>query len=75
MRRRSWLHSKLIRRELGWADEVVGLNSIRIWVELADFQIHANRLFAGFESFLGICVASGRRMTQSLAPWENSPDG
>lgn len=37
-------NSELIRRELGWAHEVVGLNSVRIWVELADFQINADRL-------------------------------
>lgn len=47
--------TELIRRELGWASDVVGLNSVRIWVELADFQIDPDRLFANFESFLDVC--------------------
>jgi hypothetical protein len=39
----------LIRRELGWARDVAGLNSVRVWIDLADFQINADRLHANFE--------------------------
>src|ERR1700754_1848799 len=35
----------LLRRELGWASEVVRLNCVRIWVQLADFEIDADRLY------------------------------
>lgn len=52
-------NSELIQRELGWAREVVGLNAVRIWVELADFQIDSGQLFANFENFLQICDKNG----------------
>ena len=48
-------NTKLIRRELGWAHDVVGLNCVRVWVELADFQINASQLLTNFENFLNIC--------------------
>ena len=48
-------NTELIRRELGWAHDVVGLNCVRVWVELADFQINASQLLTNFESFLNIC--------------------
>ncbi len=57
----------LLRRELGWASEVVGLNCVRIWVQLAEFEIDADRLYASFESFLGICHENGIRVLPVLS--------
>ena len=51
-------NTELIRRELGWAREIVGLNCVRIWVELADFQLNPNLLYTNFDHFLGICDAN-----------------
>src|ERR1700753_1400847 len=49
----------LIRRELGWASEVAGLNCVRLWVDFAEFEIDADKLYANFESFLNICHENG----------------
>jgi hypothetical protein len=57
----SILHSpnkELIRREIGWARNVVGLNSVRVWVDLADYQINEEQVLTNFESFLGTCDAN-----------------
>jgi len=48
-------NDELIRRELGWARDVAGLNSMRVWVQLAEFQIDPDRLYANFEKFLDAC--------------------
>ena len=48
-------NEELIRREIGWARDVVGLNSVRVWVDLADYQIAAENVMRNFESFLTIC--------------------
>lgn len=48
-------NEQLIRREIGWARDVVGLNSVRVWISLADYQIASHEVMQNFESFLGIC--------------------
>ena len=48
-------NEELIRRELGWARDVAGLNCVRVWIDLADFQINADQLHANFEKFLKAC--------------------
>jgi len=48
-------NDELIHRELGWARDVAGLNSMRVWVQLAEFQIDPDRLYANFEKFLDAC--------------------
>lgn len=45
----------LIKREIGWARDVVGLNSVRVWIDFADYQIAPEEVMRNFESFLGIC--------------------
>lgn len=45
----------LIRREIGWARNVVGLNSVRVWIDLADYQTDAEVVMTNFENFLRIC--------------------
>ena len=45
----------LIRRELGWARDVVGLNSVRVFIGLADYQIDQQATLSNFDSFLKIC--------------------
>lgn len=45
----------LIRRELGWARDVVGLNSVRLWIGFADNQTDQEEAFKNFDSFLRIC--------------------
>src|SRR5580704_15101725 len=32
-------NEELIRREIGWARDVVGLNSVRVWIGLAEYQM------------------------------------
>lgn len=49
----------LLKRELGWASEVAGLNCVRLWVDFAEFEIDADRLYASFENFLNICHENG----------------
>jgi len=60
-------NTQLIRRELGWASEVVGLNSVRVWVELADFQINPDQLIANFENFLKLCDETKIRVMPVLS--------
>ena len=48
-------NEELIRREIGWAHDVVGLNSVRVWIDLADYQIAPEEVMRNFESFLAIC--------------------
>jgi hypothetical protein len=48
-------NEELIRRELGWARDVVGLNSVRVWIGLAEYQIDQEGVMKNFDSFLQIC--------------------
>src|SRR5580693_1617230 len=45
----------LIRRELGWARDVVGLNSVRVWIGSANNQTDQEDAFKNFDNFLRIC--------------------
>ena len=52
------LHSpnqELIRRELGWARNVVGLNCVRVWAGFAEYQTNQEAFLNNFDSFLQIC--------------------
>jgi hypothetical protein len=60
-------NTALLRRELGWATDVAGLNCVRFWVELADYQINADRLFVNFDSFLDLCHENGIRVLPVLS--------
>ena len=45
----------LIRRELGWARDVVGLNSVRVWIGRDNNQTDEEEGFKNFDNFLRIC--------------------
>ncbi len=50
---------KLIDQELGWARDIVGLNSVRVWVQLSSYELNREDLYKGFEKFLDICASKG----------------
>lgn len=45
----------LIKRELTWAREVVGLNGVRVFIGLAEYQSNQQEFLSNFDSFLQIC--------------------
>lgn len=69
------LDEKLIEKELGWAQETVGLNSVRIWAPRSMFQSDRKRFFNQFDQFLQIADIKGigvRPVTDTL--WARDPD-
>jgi len=48
-------NKELIGRELRWARDVVGLNCVRVWIGLAEYQLDQEGVLKNFDSFLQIC--------------------
>jgi hypothetical protein len=67
-------NTALIRHEIGLASEVVGLNAVRIFISMADFQINPDKLYANYESFLDICHQNGIRVITVLSLSGLDPD-
>ncbi len=60
-------NEELIDRELGWARETVGLNSVRVWVNLADYQINREEVYTNFEKFVKACENNGIKVLPVLS--------
>ena len=67
-------NTALIRHEIDLASEVVGLNAVRIFVSMADFQINPDKLYASYESFLDICHQKEIRVLTVLSLSGLDPD-
>jgi len=52
-------NEKVIEQELGWAQTVVGLNSIRLFVPISQYQTDRELLFKNFERVLDIAAGKG----------------
>jgi hypothetical protein len=48
-------NEELIRRELGWAHDVVGLNCVRVWIGLVEYQVDPEGVMKNFDNFLQVC--------------------
>lgn len=52
-------NEKLIAEELGWARDVAGLNSVRMFVLLSSYELGRDELYKGFDKFLDIAASNG----------------
>ena len=52
-------NEKVIQQELGWAQTVVGLTSIRLFMSMSQYQTDRELLFRNFERVLDICASKG----------------
>ena len=50
---------QIIQQELGWAQNVVGLNSLRVFLSIAQYQTNREEFFKDFEKFLDIAESKG----------------
>ena len=52
-------NEQIIRQELGWAQDVVGLNSLRLFLSISQYQNNRDEFYGNFESFLDIAASKG----------------
>ena len=52
-------NEQIIRQELGWAKNVVGLNSVRLFLSIAQYQVDRELFYREFEKFLEIAASEG----------------
>jgi hypothetical protein len=52
-------NEQIIQQELGWAQNVVGLNSVRVGVPIGEWQTNRDQFYKRFERFLDIAESKG----------------
>lgn len=50
---------QVIEQELGWAQNVVGLNSLRLFLSISQYQTNRDQFYKDFERFLEIAASKG----------------
>jgi hypothetical protein len=60
-------NEQIIQQELGWAQNVVGLNSVRVGVSASGWQTDRDKFYRSFEKFLDIAESRGMSVMPRMA--------